>query len=226
LVDTPRIHSEAERATVNSLELWIKVSVGDDRLISGLATISATIRHVTSCASATGVNCWSLSAIERVTLRLKKKAIRVRSEDVFCAWKTREKDQPCIPIHSIANTARFVKCWIVYWIPRKSLSGDPKVSVAAAVTTAWRIIMELSDDAIPWRIIIEVIFHDSSGIESNLFFSCQEYDPCTAFAQLTIFSARYSSHLFNLSPHCIFHCACCQQLKFFQWSERSKKKAI
>jgi len=41
-------HSLAEHATVNSFELWIKVSVGDDRLISDLATISATIRHITS----------------------------------------------------------------------------------------------------------------------------------------------------------------------------------
>ena len=167
-------HSLAEHATVNSFELWIKVSVGDDRLISDLATISATIRHITSVSVVQVLTSdhWSLSAIERVILSTKKKrATRICGEDVFCAWKTWEEDQPCTPIHSIANTARFVRCWIVYWIPRRNLSGDPRVSAALAVLIAWRVIMELSDDATLWHIVIEVIFY---GAGSNLFFSCQE----------------------------------------------------
>jgi len=68
-------HSLAEHATVNSFELWIKVSVGDDRLISDLATISATIRHITSVSVVQVLTSdhWSLSAIERVILSTKKK---------------------------------------------------------------------------------------------------------------------------------------------------------
>jgi len=69
-------HSLAERATVNSFEPWIKVSVDNDCLISGLATISATIRHVTSVPVVqvlTGDDRWSLPAIERVILSTKKK---------------------------------------------------------------------------------------------------------------------------------------------------------
>jgi len=37
----------------------------------------------------------------------------------------------------------------------------------------------------------------------------KQCNPCIAFAQLTIFCARYSSHVFDLSyahPHCIIRC--------------------
>lgn len=99
------------------------------------------------------------------------------------------KGSTCIPIRSTASTARSVRCWTVYWTPRRSRSEGPRAFRAPAATPP-RAVTGLWDDVTLRSTVTEELFN---GVGSDSRPPGEKNSLCLVFARLMTVCDRHPS---------------------------------